>query len=577
MTDLDAVLATIDQGVVIWGPDGSAWRWNRLGADLLYVDPRSLGGCSFDDARWSWTDEDGDPLGADEHPVARARNTGMVSTDVIVTVEVAGRSRRLRCSTYPYSRDPGPGDSGPGDPGPGDSGTAVVMALVDLELDRLGAADLALRATTDSLTALPNRALLLDRLDQMLRRARRSRSPVCALYCDVDNFKRVNDELGHASGDEVLYELARRLEATVRDGDTVARMGGDEFVIACPDLAPEPAVANLATRISTVMAQPFVVEGWPGRTEVTVSLSIGVAGSDPGDTPLDLLRRADLAMYQAKESGRDQIRAFDSTMLRSTTRRSHLESELAAAVERDQLVVHYRPIVAVDTGRIVGVESVLGWDHPTRGLVPSEEFVVFAGQVGLMRSINRWVFDQALADLASWRGDPRLDAAELFVTVDVTGRDLTTGNLPAELGEVLASYRLPARALVLEVDERVFVDQAGAATRATQALVELGVGLALDRFGTGLAPLRHLVDGPPDMVKLDPGLVAGAGSDDRRRRILEAVVQLAEAAGVTTLAQGVDDAARAALAAEVGCRLAQGDHYAAAGTPAAVAGALVAG
>lgn len=547
--------------MVLWDPEGTAWRWNRQAAELIGVEPRAMAGRSYDDERWGWSDDNGAPLEPDAHPVARTLASGEPLHGVMLGRGPGGDRRVFKCSTRPYHDD---------------GRTAVVMTLSDPTRVPHATADLALRATTDALTGLPNRALLLDRLEQMLRRIRRSRDhQVTALYCDVDLFKRVNDELGHAAGDEVLYQLAHRLEAVVRDEDTVARFGGDEFIIACPDLEPDVAVATLAERVRRAASEPMTVETWEGSAEVSVSLSIGVAGSDPADVPLDLLRRADVAMYQAKEAGRDRVRIFDARLRRSASRRSHLETELAAAMETNEMVLHYQPVVELATRRVVGVEAQLRWEHPDRGLLLPEEFVVLAGQIGLIRKLGRWVIGRALDDLSRWRNDPALGAGDMFASVNLTGRQLAASDLAQDVSSFLEGRRLPPEALVVELSEDVFLDQPGSSVRNTQALGGLGVCLALDDFGAGLSPLGHLAD-LLAMVKIDADLVAGVARDPRCRQMVGALVALASALGLRTVGLGVTDDETAGMLAELGCQLGQGDHLGAPGPVSSVT-ALMAG
>jgi len=540
--ELDAILAAGADGLVVWGPDRRARRWNRAAARLLGVDMVRLGERSLDDPAWGWTDTVGAPLAPAAHPVARALSSGQPLVGATLGVRSGGELRRLRCTAYPYRQG---------------GSTAVVLALRLDEATLAGEVDLARRATTDALTGLPNRALLLDRLEQMLRHARRTNQRVSVLYCDLDHFKQVNDDLGHAAGDDVLVEVGARLGSVVREGDTVARLGGDEFVIACPDLGPHAAESRLAGRVRATVSAPLEVEARSGRAELRPTVSIGVAGSEPGDEPPEILRRADLAMYQAKDEGRDRARLFDATLRRSSSHRHRLEAELVAAVERDELVVDYRPVVDLADGRVVGARAVVGWDHPGRGRLPPEEFLPLAEQIGLVRTIGRRVLEVSLADLATWRSAAGED---LFVAVGASTRELAAEGIHGYLAPLLEASGVPASAVVVELGEGVVLDRRGSPLAKARALADLGVRLALEGFGAGASPLSALTEVPLDLLELDPRLMRGIAHDHRRRELARALVTLARGLGLVVVAHGVDADATLRAARDLGCPLGQGSH-----------------
>jgi diguanylate cyclase (GGDEF)-like protein/PAS domain S-box-containing protein len=416
---------------------------------------------------------------------------------------------------------------------------AVVAVTRDVTARRRAELDLAHRALHDPLTGLPNRALFGDRLALALRRrARSGTGTVAVFFLDVDRFKLVNDSLGHDVGDALLLEVAARLESAVRPADTVARLAGDEFTVLCEDVAGELEAVAIAQRIVELFEAPFNVAG----REVCVTTSVGVALSSGrgGRTAEALIRDADAAMYRAKERGKARFELFDATLRAHALRRLELETELRGAVRRGELRVHYQAQIDLTTRAPVAYEALVRWQHPQRGLLSAEEFVPLAEESGLVVALGEHVLREACAE-AMRRDVP--------VSVNLAARQLSHPDLPSSVAATLDAAGLEPERLCLEVGEGALTAETG---DVLCALADLGVQLALDDFGAGSASLAHLRDWPIDLVKLDRVLVAGEAD------VLRAVVELAGALGLETVAEGVETAEQLALLERLGCRRAQG-------------------
>jgi diguanylate cyclase (GGDEF)-like protein/PAS domain S-box-containing protein len=394
------------------------------------------------------------------------------------------------------------------------------------------------QATHDPLTGLPNRTLFLDRLELSLARARRSHRPVAVLFCDVDHFKVVNDSLGHSAGDRLLVSLAQRLRDSLRPGDTVARFGGDEFVILCDDLVTEHDAVMIAERSNQAVHEPLTVEA----TEVFSSLSIGIAFADPGKEPEAMIRDADAAMYLAKERGRARYEVYDERMRSTLVERLDIETALRRALARHELRVVYQPTISLESGEIVGVEALLRWEHPERGLLVPSEFIDVAEETGLIVPIGAWVIEQASRQAQRWHV-ARPDVDPLFVSVNLSGRQLDTAVLIDTVADVITRTGLQPGMLGLEITESVVMRDPEASTTSLRALKELGVRLAVDDFGTGYSSLAYLRRFPVDLLKVDRAFVDGlgaSGGDAEDRAIVAAVVSLAHTLGMKAIAEGVE-------------------------------------
>jgi diguanylate cyclase (GGDEF)-like protein len=410
----------------------------------------------------------------------------------------------------------------------------------------------------DALTGLPNRALFYDRVGHAFSRAERDGTDVAVLLLDVDQFKTINDSLGHEAGDDLLVALSTRLLDVTRSSDTVARLGGDEFVVLC-EVESEAEAFAIADRIALAWEQPIRV-GAGG--EVFVSASVGIAVAHEQQSPEKMLREADAAMYRAKESGRGRSELFDEDMRQRAFERLRMESDLRRAVEREQFLVHYQPIFDLAAGRLIGVEALVRWERPGRGIVGPGEFIGLAEETGLIASLGRWVLDRATADVSAWRdSDPK--AADLRVTVNVSGHQLAR---PEFLDEVRAALRRSGLApgnLGLEITESVLMNDVSPARSTLEALRALGVRVLLDDFGTGYSSLARLKGFPVDAIKIDRSFVDGLGSEDEDAAIVGAIVEIADSLGVEAIAEGVEQPDQLARLRELGASAAQGYLFAA--------------
>ena len=414
--------------------------------------------------------------------------------------------------------------------------------------------DLRHNAMHDALTGLPNRVLLLDRLDLALEQASGRGTRVAVLICDVDRFKVVNDGLGHAAGDEVLRAVAERLKAQVRPGDTVGRFGGDEFVVVCPDVSEMESVIAIAERLGTAFAEPMRVLG----TDLVATASIGIAvGNKVGpDAAAGLLRDADAAMYRAKDRGRARYEMFDDAMRARAGARLRTETELRRGLEQDELVLHYQPVLQTTDGAVVGVEALVRWRHPTRGLLEPVDFVGIAGESGLAIDLGAWAFEQAAFQAASWAQGGQL--GPIWVSVNLAPRELTDPHLLERIDLSLGRSSVDPTRMRVEITEEALVEDSAQSTAVLAALRERGLGISVDDFGTGYSSLAYLKRLPVDVLKLDQGFVAGLGEASDDMVIAATVIVMAQALGLEVVAEGVETTAQLDVLRAMGCDHVQG-------------------
>jgi diguanylate cyclase (GGDEF)-like protein len=420
-------------------------------------------------------------------------------------------------------------------------------------------AELQHQAFYDTLTGLPNRALFLDRLGHALARSRRVDEGLAVLFLDLDDFKLVNDSLGHAAGDELLRGVAQRLSTSLRPGDTAARFGGDEFTVLLEQVADATEAAAIAERLRAALAVPLSVAG----RSLVAGVSVGLAGSFVGEdaaTASALLQAADLALYQAKAAGKGQLVVFDDSMQRRATARLELVHALRQAVAHEDFVVYYQPQIDTASGQLVGVEALVRWQHPERGLVEPVDFIGLAEETGLILPLGLWVLRMACRQAQSWRAQN--DGRPLLLSVNLSPMQVRQPDLVAEVAAILAETGLPADALCLEITESVLLEDAEATTRTLQALRALGVHLAIDDFGTGYASLSYLQRFPVETVKIDRSFIAALGESAGGMAIVEAVTALAHQLGLAVVAEGIETAAQSALVEQVGCDQSQGFYVA---------------
>ncbi|HYB23219.1 MAG TPA: EAL domain-containing protein [Solirubrobacteraceae bacterium] len=391
------------------------------------------------------------------------------------------------------------------------------------------------QALHDALTGLPNRVLALDRARHVLARARREQTPVAALYVDIDGFKQVNDTFGHATGDELLRIVAQRLQSVVREGDTAARLGGDEFIVLVEGATLEAGPELVAERVLDVLRQPYDLSDRIGR-QLTLTASVGVA-SGPRLSADELLRDADLALYQAKAAGKNRYVAFRSAMQVAARERTELEMDLAGALERGELFLVYQPTVELCSERVIGLEALIRWQHPQRGLLSPDKFIPLAEESGLVIPIGAWVLQEACRQTAAWRAHGH----ELTVAVNVSARQLDAGDLLETVRAALEHSGLQAEHLTLEITETALMHDPQATAARLRTLKQLGVRIAIDDFGTGYSSLAYLRQFPADSLKIDRSFVSSIADSKQSSAIIHTLVQLGKTLDIDTLAEGIED------------------------------------
>ena len=431
-------------------------------------------------------------------------------------------------------------------------------------------AELTHQAFYDSLTGLPNRALLRDRLEHALARARRSGDAVAVMFLDLDNFKVVNDSLGHGVGDALLVAAAERLRACLRPADTLARLGGDEFIVVVEDVDASQ-VGPIAERIGARLREPFLVDG----RELFVSSSIGIAFSAVGhDAPDDLIRDADLAMYWAKANGKGRYELFDAGMGVRATERLSIETDLRRGMERGEFEVHYQPIVDLATGEIVEVEALCRWHHPERGAFPPAAFIPVAEETGMILPLGAWLLDEACRQVRAWQlQHPTRPLRRL--SVNLSARQFQHPGIADEIAATLARTGIPAACLSLEITETVMMRDEESTLRTLTGLKELGVTLAVDDFGTGYSSLAYPKRLPIDVLKIDRAFVERLTTDARNAAIVRAIVTLAKALNLSVTGEGIETVEQAIGLEALGCDLGQGYYFCRPG-PASTIGRVLA-
>ena len=429
---------------------------------------------------------------------------------------------------------------------------ALLVAATDVTARRKAQARLLQAAFYDPLTGLPNRALFKDRLEVAFARAKgREAAKFAVLFLDLDRFKLVNDSLGHRAGDELLVQIARRLESCRRAGDTVARLGGDEFTLLVEGVGNEEDAIVVAERVHRALAPPFVLEGH----EVFAGASIGIALGGPATERVEhLLRDADTAMYRAKVRGCRHA-VFDSSMHERAMAALRVENELRRALERGELRVHYQPIVELATGRTLGVEALVRWEHRERGLVPPTEFIPLAEETGLVVPLGRWVLEEACHALS-------VLPASITLSVNLSGRQLLQQEFGQDLAEMLSRAQVDPARLRLELTESMLIGNGAAAIQALEKLRQIGVRLCIDDFGTGYSSLSYLHELPIDALKIDRSFIGAMGEDERKIKIVQSILLLGKGLGIEVVAEGVETREQADALRRLGCERAQGYFFA---------------
>jgi diguanylate cyclase (GGDEF)-like protein len=416
--------------------------------------------------------------------------------------------------------------------------------------------ELAFLATHDPLTGLPNRTLILDRVEQMLARAERNQTPVAALFVDLDNFKSINDSLGHGVGDELLRAVAERLRGVVRHVDALGRLGGDEFVVIAEELSMDTGPELVAERLLDALAHPFKL-GPNGDTRLTVTASIGVAAG--GRTSAEeLLRDADIAMYQAKWDGKSRYAIFESAMQDTVQRRLELDMDLREALEREEFFLAYQPTFALSDMTPIGVEALIRWKHEVRGVVQPDAFIPLLEETGLITEVGRWVLHQACLQAATWRRS----GYHIDMAVNVSARQLDSDQLVTDIEEALDESGLDARALTIEITETTLMRNVEETARRLLAIKQLGVRIAIDDFGTGYSSLAHLQQFPVDALKIDRSFISGMRHNKEGETLIHTLVQLGKALSIDTVAEGIEEQRELSLLRAEDCDSGQGFLFA---------------
>jgi diguanylate cyclase (GGDEF)-like protein/PAS domain S-box-containing protein len=433
--------------------------------------------------------------------------------------------------------------------------THLVGIFSDISERKAAEAKIAFLAHHDPLTGLPNRLLLKDRMQQAMVHAERSGNKVALLFVDLDRFKAVNDSFGHPAGDALLRDAAQRLLACVRDSDTISRHGGDEFLVVLTDLQNSEVPAQIAGKIMAALCEPFHIEAH----EATISASVGIAVYPEDGTGFDeLLKKADTAMYHAKESGRNAFRFYTGRMNADAQERLDLHSRLRRALERDEFVLYYQPLVDLKSGRILGGEALVRWQSPEQGLVAPGRFIPAAEHSGLIVPLGEWVLHEACRELAHWHA---IGAPWLSMAVNISPIQFRRGDVEETVLRALAASGAPPPALELELTESILIDGAEQVLATIRRLQGLGVKLAIDDFGTGYSSLAYLKRFAVDKLKIDQSFVRDIVTDQDDAAIVRAVIQMARSLGLHVLAEGVETEAVAVELRAMNCDLVQGYHF----------------
>jgi diguanylate cyclase (GGDEF)-like protein/PAS domain S-box-containing protein len=431
----------------------------------------------------------------------------------------------------------------------GDAVDGVVATFRDVTEQRNLERQLSHRAFHDELTGLANRALFLDRMDHALRVSRPNTDPVVVLFVDLDDFKSVNDALGHGVGDQMLRAIADRIRLVAGPGDTPARLGGDEFAILLEDRGGVDRALDIAEALLRLLHEPVSLAGY----DLAVLASVGVAVAAPGMTTAGLLRDADIAMYEAKRAGKSQIKIFDPAMRLTATRHLEFRSDLGTAIERDQLRLAYQPMIDLRTGQVVGAEALLRWAHPTRGEVSPAEFIPIAERAGLIVPLGNWVMEHSIRRAARWqeRGPQQL-------SVNVSALQIRAPEFVEQIRTAMHDHRLDPARVTLEITETMLVEEIESASGSLAELRDLGVRIAIDDFGTGYCSLSYLQRFPVDVVKIDRQFIHELGDVPRTSALARMILQMTAGLDVVSVAEGIERPSQLAELRSLGCDLGQG-------------------
>ena len=542
-----SLLDNLSSGVVVHNPDTSIMLSNPMAATLLGMSQDQMMGKTAPNPDWCFLQDDGTPMLLKDYPVNRVIDSGERLQNHVVGVRHPNRSEPtwLLCNAYPIIDEEGKVQS-------------VVVTFTDITERKQAEIQIQALAFSDPLTGLPNRRLLMDRLERALAAANRHAHQVALLFIDLDDFKSLNDTLGHDKGDSLLKQVAQRLLSCLREGDTVARLGGDEFVVLLEDLSN--SVQEAATQAQVVTAkilntlrQPYDVDGHVQHS--TASIGITLFGGPEREAVEEPLKRAELAMYQAKAAGHNTQRFFEPEMTTAVTMRATLETDLREAVAKGQFDLYYQPQGGNDV-RLSGVEALVRWQHPKRGLVSPAEFIPIAEASGLILPLGRWVLETAGKQLALWAARPQM--SHLTMAVNVSARQFRQAEFVEEVIAILKANGANPQRLKIELTESVLLDNVEDVIVKMNALKAKGVRFSIDDFGTGYSSLSYLKRLPLDQLKIDQGFVRDILTDPDDAAIAKMVVALADSLGLSVIAEGVETEAQRDFLARLGCNDYQG-------------------
>lgn len=532
-----------NDAIITWDLEGETVDYGARFAELLGLRPGELGSSPS-----AWREK----VHPEDRPQVRsALNAHLSGETATLAVEYRirhadGSWRYIRCQ-------------GKATPTHGPRPRRLIAAHTDITEGRRAEEQLAHRAFYDPLTDLPNRSLFLDRLRHAMRRAKRRRDYLFAvLFLDLDRFKVINDSLGHMAGDQLLVKLARRLEGSLRPGDTVARLGGDEFTVLLDDIHDVTDAHLIADRIQRELTAPFHL----GKQEIFSSASIGIALSDAGyEKPEDILRDADTAMYRAKGTGPAKQALFDTGMHERAVAQLELEADMRKAIERDELVMHYQPIVSLRSGRITGLEALVRWNHPRHGLLYPNTFVPLAEESGLVVAMGRKVLRKVCEQMGDWKRR-RAEMRSLSVNVNLSSRQFSLPELVSHVDQALSDSGLSPAFLRLEITESALMENADVATGVLEKLKALGVQVSLDDFGTGYSSLAYLQEFEIDSLKIDRSFVGDLEKERESLEIARTIVNIGRNLGMGVIAEGIECAEQLELLRELECEHGQGYFFA---------------
>ncbi|HEY8099934.1 MAG TPA: EAL domain-containing protein [Burkholderiaceae bacterium] len=539
-----SVVNCLTEGIMVQSRDGRILACNPSAERILRIPANSAVGLMGDSYFKRIVHDDGSEISLNDLPTAAVLRTGKAILSMVVGLEMqTGEMVWISQNILPIGQA---GESG---------ANSILISFADVSAVKQAQHRLKFLATHDTLTELPNRAFLVERLSHALSIAQRQTHHIAVLFLDLDRFKNVNDTIGHEAGDKILQTVASRLTACIRETDTLARLGGDEFVILAEGFEEADYLTRLAERILKAIAEPFRLQGY--EYYLGVSIGISVHPDDGMDGPT-LLRCADSAMYSAKEGGRNHYQFYTSELNERTQQRYHLEKNLRYALDRNELRLHYQPKLDLQTGRVVGAEVLVRWDNPDSGMMLPTEFIPVAEETGLIIPIGRWVLEQACQQTAEWRKHAMPD---LSIAVNLSPRQFQDGRLVSVVAEILQRTGLPAHVLEFEITESLLMSDTEKLMPTFDALINLGVTFSLDDFGTGYSSLSYLQRFPIANIKIDRSFIKGIPANRDSVALTQTIIAMARSLNMYVTAEGVEEKAQMAFLKEAGCNEIQGDYF----------------